>query len=424
MFNTLLFLSNYALVLVYGIVIASVTAGITLSKRNICSLSALGLIISSIQAILYVLLSYQWVEKLYPLITHLPMVVFFIYYYKKSVLTSLSAVLVAYLFTTPRRLIGTCVFVIFNNNHNAFYISQILITPIFLYLICRYISTPLKKLISVKDKSLYLFSTFLMIYYIFSYLTTVYSNLLYSGDLVAVELLSTICVLSYVVLTVLYYQETIKRMDTEQNYRLLHIKSQQAETSLNSMKEINKLTAQYRHDLRHHMHYLKTCLANKKIDDATKYIDKLCKSFDSVKIETFCENTDANLVLSYYISLARTAKINTNVATVIPKDISLSPLDISIILSNLLENALKACSKMQNSRERKLAVFSTVKDGKFYLSVSNSYEGDVTIIDGIPQTNISGHGIGVNSIASIVKNHNGTFVYEAENGIFTFKMIV
>ncbi|MGI6280011.1 MAG: GHKL domain-containing protein [Acutalibacteraceae bacterium] len=101
----------------------------------------------------------------------------------------------------------------------------------------------------------------------------------------------------------------------------------------------------------------------------------------------------------------------------------LSSVDICIILSNLLENALKACAKVKNIRDRKLAIFSTVKDGKFYLSVSNSYEGEVEIVDGIPQTEADGHGMGVNSIASIVKNNNGTFLYEAENGIFTFKMI-
>lgn len=424
MITKLLFFLNYGMVFAYGIIISCLFAGIKAIKKNVCSMIVFFIIICDIQILFYFLFGFKAVEMHYPLITHAPLLLFLIYYFDIKFSTALSAILSAYLFTIPRRFIGTFFDSVVEKGENISYIAQILIALPIIYIINRNIAPAVKMLISTKGKTTYLFSGFLLIYYIFSYATTVYSNLLYAGNNLAVELLYTICVVGYFIFSVLYYQESVKRLTTETNYNLLIIKAEQAEKTLNMMKESQKLTAKYRHDLRHHIRFIKTCLANNKINEANTYLNNLDRSFNDVKIETFCDNTDANLVISYYLSIAKAANINVQVNTVIPRDIAISSIDLCVVLSNLLENAIKACAQTENVFDRKLYLLSSIKDNRFYLRVSNSYAGKVNIEEGLPQSEREGHGIGVNSVAGIVEKYNGVYNFSADDNVFTFKMLV
>lgn len=424
MLNSVLMFLNYSFVLAFGIVISCLFAGVEITKRNICSALALFVIVCDLQTLLYMLFGLRVVEMLYPLISHVPMLLFLVYYFNRPFSTSCAAILSAYLFTTPRKFLGQLCASVFNDSEIVLYLAQIIFTIPLIYFIYKFVVPSIKGVFEIKGIMPLIFSGFLFLSYIFSYATTVYSDLLYTRNKLAVEFLTTTFVSAIFLFSVLYVKETEKRLRSEHNYNLMLIKSQQAEISLNSMKESQKLTAEYRHDLRHHIHYIKTCLSNNKVAEANAYIDNLYKSFNKIKIETFCQNSDANLVLSYFVSLARAAKIDVRVDTGIPKNLPLSSTDICIVLSNLLENAIKACIKLENPADRKLVISASAKDGKFYLNISNTYNGEAKLINGMPLADKPGHGVGTYSVIEIIKKFNGIYSYETKDNIFTFKALV
>lgn len=68
------------------------------------------------------------------------------------------------------------------------------------------------------------------------------------------------------------------------------------------------------------------------------------EQFNTTKLPQYCQNTLINAALTVYIAKARELEIPVTVSADLPQDIRCSG-DLSIVLSNLVENALIASEK-------------------------------------------------------------------------------
>lgn len=68
------------------------------------------------------------------------------------------------------------------------------------------------------------------------------------------------------------------------------------------------------------------------------YIEELGEEFNSTKLPQYCRNPLINAALTVYLSRAREEGIPTTVSVDLPQDLICSG-DLSIVLSNLVENA-------------------------------------------------------------------------------------
>ena len=59
----------------------------------------------------------------------------------------------------------------------------------------------------------------------------------------------------------------------------------------------------------------------------------------------FCENQSVDNVIGYYYALAQKEEIPFDARVDLPKELSVDEMDLCLILSNLLENALEASRK-------------------------------------------------------------------------------
>lgn len=175
--------------------------------------------------------------------------------------------------------------------------------------------------------------------------------------------------------------------------------------------------------MRHHLQYLSACIANGQEEQAQAYISGICKEIEAQKVQCYCENEAANLVLSSFAGRAEKDGIGMNVHGVLPAFTKVSESDLCVLLSNALENALHACqSLVAEGKACTIDVQLYEKNGKLFLQVTNPYEKQVHFEKGIPVSDREGHGIGVQSICAIVQRYGGIYTFLVQDGQFILRL--
>ena len=95
--------------------------------------------------------------------------------------------------------------------------------------------------------------------------------------------------------------------------------------------------------------------------------------------------------------------------------------DLCSLLANGLENALHACEKMPVDADRYITLKLYEKNSRLCIKLSNSYASAPVFENDIPISSVSGHGIGVQSMVSVVDRYQGVYGFFAEDGEFRFQ---
>lgn len=179
----------------------------------------------------------------------------------------------------------------------------------------------------------------------------------------------------------------------------------------------------YRHDMRHHLRVISCMAQQNNSTEITEYIDKLNESAEFGAAQTVCQNPAVNAVLWEYINRAGKTGCRMEYNILIPKELPFDLPDVCVIISNALENALKACAKCPESG-RYINIFADLSDDrKLKVIVKNSCaESPKLDEEGLPiiAEKNDGHGLGLRGVKKTVEKYNGFVRCACENGEFVF----
>ncbi len=179
-----------------------------------------------------------------------------------------------------------------------------------------------------------------------------------------------------------------------------------------------------RHDLKHHFNNIDSLLKSGQYNEAQQYIENMQTELTKIKVEKFCNNPVVNSVLSVTAQRAKEENIILKMDINIPEKISIKPLELSVVLSNALENAINATRKVTDREKIISVVFITLND-KMIFKVSNPYTGKINFDSNhIPLNNEDGHGYGTKSILAFCKRYNSIIDCDDDNGVFTLRILV
>lgn len=304
------------------------------------------------------------------------------------------------------------------------FVELLLTFPLLLFLL-RYATPVIRQLSGYSAQTQCHFGFIPALYYIFDYLTNVYTNLLTSGDPVVVEFMPFVCCAAYLVFLLYNSFKEHTQNQLKQAQKSMGIQLNQAVREINALRESQTLASQYRHDMRHHLQYVSACIKNGQEEQAQSYIAGICKEIESQKVERYCENEAANLILSAFAGRAKKNGIQMNVSGTLPASITISDSDLCVLLSNALENALHAC--LPFSTEKGLCIIDVQfynKDDRLFLQIENPCSDNVPFENGIPVSNEPGHGIGVQSICAIVEHYGGIYTFLIKNEHFILRLSI
>lgn len=190
------------------------------------------------------------------------------------------------------------------------------------------------------------------------------------------------------------------------------------EARLNEDAEREKQIRILRHDMRHRLLLLDDYLKTGKYDKAEEYIATLTSELNATSRKRYCSNEAANAVLSFYCRMAEEQEITVEADMRIPEEIHIGDIDIAVVLSNAMENAIRASAQ---TKEKTIELKGFADGGKIFLEVKNPFVGTLTFDGPFPVSTKKDHGLGTRSIAEIVKKYGGVFSFMEENGDFVFR---
>ena len=409
--------------LLFGVALSVCYTGIERTRKNNLAVGCSCIILLIVQACCWWLFGMELTSKLYPLIIHLPLILFLTLYLKSPWSISTVSVLSAYLCCQVPRWIGIIGGAVFRSEpgEHVCYIAALFLSY---YLFRRYVAGTLRQLMDKSTKYCVLLGAVPLFYYLFDYITTIYTDLLYRGANEVLQFMPSVLTIIYFVFIILYYVEIQKQEHAQRERDMLAAQLHGAHSELVSQRQMQNTAAAYRHDMRHHFAILQGMASEGSVEKIKTYLNIAQSDIDAITPIRFCENETINLILSTFFTKAKHAGITMTVDVKLPNSISLSNTELCALLSNGLENAIFAAAACLDSERRAVSIKATVHRDNLLILIENSYSGVILIKGGLPQSSQKGHGYGTRSIAAIAEAHGGQAIFSAEDGIFTLKIML
>ena len=121
------------------------------------------------------------------------------------------------------------------------------------------------------------------------------------------------------------------------------------ETHYQEVENMYRQIRGWRHDYRSHIQAMKAYAASGDMEAMKAYLDLLDTDLNTVDTVVKTGNPMADAILSSKISLARARKIPVHADAHIPVQLTMSELDLCVILGNLFDNAIEASLALPES---------------------------------------------------------------------------
>lgn len=215
-------------------------------------------------------------------------------------------------------------------------------------------------------------------------------------------------------------------LQSEELQTQLEIQSEQLEYQKNKyqqLAEAYKNIRSFMHDTKKHLFYIENCVNEKKYDEIIPYSREIMQDLES----RYCTINTGNLVIDAFVSnlLLQTKRLGITLHTNLNIDNRIIPVNdyhLTIILGNLLDNALNACKDQTNAYIK--VTIQTVSD-TFTIHITNTYviaDPDQTPKDFDNMDFI--HGYGLKNVKKSVSAYNGICMVQCENDIYSVTAII
>lgn len=250
------------------------------------------------------------------------------------------------------------------------------------------------------------------------------SDTLYIGRVMQAYVV--ICLVLLAILVLFYWLFYHIARSLSQNDRLLQenqfLSMQQAQ--YHALIEAVEETREVRHDMRHHFALLSSLAKNRQWAELEKYLDQVQKRIPNTDL-MFCANPAVNGVAGHYAALFRRAKIPCSMKFDLPGSFTADEMDICLVLSNLLENALEASARIPADQRNVQVSVRLHSRNVLIIAVENCYVGDIREKDGVFQSSKrKGSGIGLQSVRRIAEKNGGQCRFGYEDGVFSANVML
>lgn len=180
----------------------------------------------------------------------------------------------------------------------------------------------------------------------------------------------------------------------------------------------------WRHDYHNHIQAMLALID--KPEQMRSYLLTLNEDLTMVDTVIKTGNVMVDAILNSKLSLIKSKDIAVNAKAIVPAELKISDVDLCAIIGNLLDNAMEACEKQDETSECFIRVFIGVLKSQLYISVMNSVGGTVAK-DGknYISTKVSGnHGFGLMRVDRIVEKNGGYVNRQNEPGVFATEVML
>ncbi|MBQ6905471.1 MAG: sensor histidine kinase [Clostridia bacterium] len=181
----------------------------------------------------------------------------------------------------------------------------------------------------------------------------------------------------------------------------------------------------WRHDYRNHIQTMKAYAAENDLESIKKYLELLETDLATVDTVVKTGNPMTDAILNSKLSLARSKDIPVKVDAHIPVALSISEVDLCVIIGNLFDNAIEASLKLPTEK-RMIRVYIDMKGTQLYISFTNltASKKQQKVGKLFKSTKGGDHGFGLVRVDNIIKRLDGYLSRNSEDGAFTTEILL
>lgn len=210
--------------------------------------------------------------------------------------------------------------------------------------------------------------------------------------------------------------------------RILHYQSDLLEKHCEEVQNMYRQTRGWRHDYHNHIQAMKAHLAMGRLAELERYLTDLDDDLRTVDTVVKTGNVMIDAILNSKLSLAKARGIAVDAEARVPEDLkgSVSEVELSMIIGNLLDNSMEACMKAADPSQRFIRVYIDALKGQLYVYVMNSVGEKLRKTGaGYASTKSSeGHGFGLMRIDRVVNRYHGYLERQDEEGVFVTEIML
>ncbi len=192
------------------------------------------------------------------------------------------------------------------------------------------------------------------------------------------------------------------------------------------VENMYRQTRGWRHDYRNHIQTMKAYLAMNELDKLESYLGELDTDLTTVDTVIKTGNIMIDAILNSKLSLAKAKNIKIEAKAIVPETLDISEVDLSIIIGNLMDNAMESCGKVVEEDKRFIRVYIDILKGQLYIYVINSVNEKLKRNGKVYVSTKSSreHGFGLMRIDKVVEKYNGYLERQDEEGVFATEIML
>lgn len=221
----------------------------------------------------------------------------------------------------------------------------------------------------------------------------------------------------YDVLNKLYQQKLEKELLQQQNDAYF----KQFELIKLSQENIKRI----KHDIKNHVSVVDNLIERNENIAALEYNRAIIDAMEFPEKYIDSGNPELDSILNYKIQTAKESDIEVELNVSIPEKINVTPFDFSVILGNLLDNAIEATSKVE--KNRMISGYIKFERNIVYIRISNPYIGELKYAGTKLRTthqNQKNRGLGLTSVQKSIDKYNGMIELHTEDNKFSVDVLI
>ena len=225
------------------------------------------------------------------------------------------------------------------------------------------------------------------------------------------------------VLVFVLFARLQKQLDLKREKDMLASQLSLQSDSINRMETLYNRTRAFRHDIKNHILVMNMLAEQENYGELRDYLRDLSGEIDESDYVRISGVSAVDAILNEKMYEAQAMDITTGFDVVNLDKNNIAPLDLCIILSNALDNAIEANGHIEDKSARYIRLKVHGNTAFSVISVSNPVAGtpktrpDGTFITG--KADKDAHGFGLKSIENTARKYNGEMLAKVEDGVFT-----
>lgn len=262
-----------------------------------------------------------------------------------------------------------------------------------------------------------------------------------------------------------FWQKTVRLKEQEEMYFVEKVEKDAIKQRLEDMEQYYEQIRRVRHDMSNHVMTMAGLLAKGEDEVLAAYFSKLTESMEAVKMRFYTGNPVTDVVINDKASKAERQGISFSSSCFFRADWGISMYDISVILCNLLDNAIRAAAAPEmaakesavtpemaakepavtpeiaaeeplTARESVVSIRTTEKGQIVCITCCNTVSGadsqrkscapgeELFSDKGWKATRAGNHGLGLKNVEAIARRYQGSLQITKDTEMFTITVML